>query len=118
MRRLFWVGVGAVVSVVVVERVRRAARQYTPAAVSGHLGNLGHRTTSVLLDARTRFDTARAAREQELVTALLVTPTGGDADAVLRRGPAAADLAPGAQDSRSRPAPVARVDRDEPLYDF
>lgn len=139
MRRLFWVGVGAVASVVVVERVRRAARQYTPAAVSEQLTSVGRRTTSALHEARVRFDTARTAREQELVQNLLVTPAGGDAGAVFGRAragglPGATALTPpgdsapsleagpgvpriaGAQ--RSPRTPTGRVDAGEPLYDF
>lgn len=141
MRRLFWVGVGAVASVVAVERIRRAARHYTPAAVSQQLTSVGERATSALHEALVRFDTARAAREQELVAALLVTPTGGDADAVFGRKRSGAlppgseagrmpravaasppgtgpDVPPGGGASPSSRAPTGRVDAGEPLYDF
>lgn len=100
MRRLFWVGVGAVGAVVVAQRVRRAVRTLATEAVADRVEAAGQRTTTALHDAVGQFRTARAARERELVEALLVTPEGGDPDAVFRR----------------RAAPP--VDDDEPLYEF
>lgn len=88
MARLFWAGIGAVAAVVGVERVRRAARRYTPPALTEGLGTARRRTSSALGDALGAFGHARTAREKDLVAALLVTP-GGDAGAVLRRPRAA-----------------------------
>ena len=80
MRRLFWMGVGAVGAVVVAQRARSAVRRLPDAvteAVATQVGHAGHRASSALQDAVGVFRTARAEREAELVTALLVEPEGG-----------------------------------------
>ena len=132
MRRLFWVGVGAVGAVVAAERIRRAAHRYTPAGVGEQVDAAGKATTSALRGALDQFRTSMAAREKDLVRQLLVTPEGGDADAVFgrrrtdRRPTADADAGLWAQDAtRSRPGvrreaarPTGRVADDDPLYDF
>ena len=146
MARLVWAGLGAVAAVVAVERARPVARRYAAAAVSQGVEAAGRRTRSALEEAVTRFHTARATREQDLVRTLLVTPDGGDPHAVLRRGrhedaaatdagrpgaaqavgslPAGSTAAAGleAGESGIRPAlpprPSGRVDPDEPLNDF
>lgn len=74
MRRLFWVGVGAAVTVVAVRRGRGLVEQYAPAgtgdAVDGAL-----RVTRALRAARDDFRTGVAEREAELLEALV-----GDVD--------------------------------------
>jgi hypothetical protein len=77
MRRLFWVGVGAVGTVVVAQRVRQAARRFTPEGVAEQAVDAGRRTGTALREAVVEFRVARAERESELVTALLVEPEGG-----------------------------------------
>ncbi|HWS57050.1 MAG TPA: hypothetical protein VN257_00795 [Actinotalea sp.] len=118
MRRLFWVGVGAVGTLVVARRVRAAWNRYTPEGVAEQVEQAGQGAVEAVHAAVDRFRTARAARELELTTTLLATPDGGDASAVFhRRAPARPagwdDAAPAAP---SRPR--GRVDEDEPLYDF
>ena len=139
MRRLFWVGVGAVGAVVAVDRLRKAARRYTPAGVSDRAEDVGRRTTSALRGAVEEFRTAKGQRERDLVATLLVTPEGGDAASGLdgmsgrRRShdrdpdftaPAyntptgTDDPAGGKPPPGSRRRPTGRVDDDEPLFDF
>ncbi|NCT90877.1 hypothetical protein GXB85_07940 [Cellulomonas sp. APG4] len=116
MRRLFWVGVGAVGAVLAARRLEQTVRRYTPAGVAEQVEQAGRRTEDAARGVLTRFAAARAERERELVETLLVTPEGGDPGAVLpgrRRAAAAGDDAAG---SPARPA--GRVDDDEPLYDF
>lgn len=122
MRRLFWMGLGAAGAVIAAERLRRTARRYTPAGVSERVEAAGQRTSTALHDAVDVFNAAREQREKDLVATLLVTPEGGDPNAVLRRrGKHADDDAPrsapsGGTSRASRPS--GRVDDDDPLYDF
>lgn len=120
MRRLFWMGVGAAGAVLAAERLRRMARRYTPAGVSERVEAAGQRTSTALHDAVDVFNAAREQREKDLVATLLVTPEGGDPNAVFRRrGKHADDAANPAPEGGSRTSrPSGRVDDDEPLYDF
>lgn len=132
MRRLFWVGVGAVGAVVTVDRLRKAARRYTPAGVSERAADTGRRTTSALRGTLDQFRSAMDEREKDLVATLLVTPEGGDAGAALDglgRRRRSHDPDPDFTDPPyNTPAdttdhgptrrPVGRVDDDDPLYDF
>lgn len=136
MRRLFWVAVGATGAVLVVGRVRRAARRYTPEGLAEQVDKAGRRASSTLREAVGRFGAARREREQELVSTLLVTPEEGDASAVFGRGRHAASPdrpgdagarrdadRPGEAEhpdaaGRRRAGPPGRVDLDEPLNDF
>ena len=139
MRRLFWVGVGAVGAVVAVERVRRAARRYTPAGVGDQVKVAGRATSSALLDAVGQLKAAMAHRERELVDTLLLTPEAGDAGAVFGRHGRDADgwgsrrnrdPSPWAQDATrswaatahtddgTRARPAGRVDDEDSLHDF
>jgi hypothetical protein len=143
MRRLFWVGLGAVAAVVATERLRTVARRYTPAGVSDQVGAAGRATGSALSAAVDRFRTSMDQREKDLVATLLVEPEGGDARAVFgrrgadepddaravrhgRREPDEPDEPDDARSARSgrhagagdRARPSGRVDDDEPLYDF
>ena len=111
MRRLFWVAVGAVGAVVVAQRFKQLARRLTPEGVAEQVEDVGARTTTALRSAVGEFRTARAQRETDLVTALLVTPEGGEY--VPRRDrPRPESSAP------STAGPSGRVDADEPLYEF
>lgn len=77
MRRLFWVGVGAVGSVVAARRLRRAARRFTPEGVAEQAVSAGRQAGAWLQEAVWDFREAFEQRQEELVTALLVTPTAG-----------------------------------------
>lgn len=77
MRRLFWMGVGAVGAVVVAQRVRQTAHRFTPEGVAEQAVDAGRRTGAALHEALADFRAARAERERDLVTALLVEPAGG-----------------------------------------
>jgi hypothetical protein len=111
MRRLIWVGVGAVGAVVVVRRLKQAVRRFTPEGVAEQVEDVGARTTSALRAAAEEFRTARAERERDLVAALLVTPEGGQ---YVRRRDRVRDEPP----PTPRSWPSGRVDDDEPLYEF
>ncbi|WP_166847832.1 hypothetical protein [Isoptericola sp. BMS4] len=75
MRRLFWVGVGAVATVVVVQRGRKVLLRYTPQAVVDRAERAAQdagRTAETFLGAfRSEFVRARDRREVELTAALL-----------------------------------------------
>lgn len=80
MRRLFWMGVGAVGAVVLAQRARSAVRslpETVTGAVTAQVGQAGQRASSAMRDAVGTFRTARTEREAELVAALLVEPAGG-----------------------------------------
>ncbi|ACZ30711.1 hypothetical protein Xcel_1688 [Xylanimonas cellulosilytica DSM 15894] len=75
MRRLFWVGVGVAVTVVVYRRGRKVVQQYLPASVAERAGqaaqDAGERASGFVADFRETFGEARARREAELTAALL-----------------------------------------------
>jgi hypothetical protein len=75
VRRLVWVGVGAVVTVVVIRQGRKALRRYGPAAavddVTARANDLGGRITNLVRDFGGEFRAARDAREAELGASLL-----------------------------------------------
>lgn len=75
IRRLFWVGVGVTITVVVIRQGRRVVARYTPEAVADRASRLGRaasrRTGTFLSSFRSEFGAARKAREAELVAALL-----------------------------------------------
>lgn len=133
MRRLVWAGLGAAAAVVAVRRLERVARRYTPAGVTEQVEVAGRRTEEAARGALSRFTEARARREAELVSTLLVTPEGGDPSAVLGRrrdrhrdtlaweDDLEAETSHDAAGSRAggrHARPGGRVDPDEPLYDF
>jgi len=74
MRRLFWVGVGVAVTVVVVRQGRRLVEQYAPAG-TGDAVEGAVRIGRALRAARDDFRTGVAEREAELLDALV-----GDVD--------------------------------------
>ena len=110
MRRLFWVGVGAVGTVVLARRIRTVAHRYAPAAVTDQVQAAGRATTGALQEAAQTLRTAMAQREKDLVSQLLVTPEAGDPGAFRRTAAVAEDGVV--------VRPPGRVDDDEPLYDF
>ncbi|GAA4727468.1 hypothetical protein GCM10023216_18140 [Isoptericola chiayiensis] len=75
IRRLFWVGVGVTITVVVIRRGRRVVARYTPEAMAQRAEDLGRdvsrRSATFVATFREEFGAARAAREAELVAALL-----------------------------------------------
>lgn len=99
MRRVFWMGVGAVAAVVVVHRVRKALAPYSGAAAPVTEAVSGVRRTV------TEIREAMAAHEARLRATLI--EDGGSPDRPHR-------------DPRE-PAPrswASRVDEDEELYSF
>jgi len=66
MRRLFWVALGAVVGILVVRKVSRAASAFTPEGVSGSLASWGDGLRELAGAVREGM----AEREQELRVAL------------------------------------------------
>lgn len=66
MRRVFWVGVGAAIGVLVVRRAGRVARSYTPQGVADGLASLG----DGLRDLADAVRDGMAEREEELRYAL------------------------------------------------
>jgi hypothetical protein len=75
IRRLFWVGVGVTVTVVVVTKGRKIVARHTPEAMAGRAEDIGRdlsqRSGTFLSTFRREFVAARDAREAELVGALL-----------------------------------------------
>jgi Family of unknown function (DUF6167) len=66
VRRLFWVALGAVVGVLVVHRVTKAASAFTPEGVAGSLSSLGDGLRELAGAVREGM----AEREHELRVAL------------------------------------------------
>lgn len=77
MRRLVWMGVGAILAGVAARRLRQTAQRFTPEGVADQVSAVSSRTAGALRDAVVEFRTASATREHELVTALLAEPEGG-----------------------------------------
>jgi hypothetical protein len=113
MRRLVWMGVGAVLAGVAARRVRQTAQRFTPEGVADQVAVVSSRTAGALRDAVVEFRTASATRERELVTALLVEPEGGTV--AERRARAGATE----RDRPSRPGePGSRAFDDDDEDDF
>ena len=74
IRRLFWVGVGVGITVVVIHKGRQIVARYTPEAVSERaaaaVDDAGARLNSMARTFRSEFSTARAEREAELMASL------------------------------------------------
>lgn len=74
IRRLFWVGVGVAVTVVVIHKGRQVVARYTPEAVSERaaaaVDDAGVRLSQMARTFRSEFTTARAEREAELMASL------------------------------------------------
>jgi len=75
MRRVFWIGVGVAITVVVVVRGKKVLARYAPASLvdqaTEQVNGLGERVVEIARDFRTEFAVARDAREKELMAALL-----------------------------------------------
>jgi hypothetical protein len=84
MRRLFWLGIGLAVGVVVVRKVTRTAQAYTPAGIASNLsesaGGLVGSLRSFVEDVRIGM----AEREQEIHQAFAQGETFDDQFAELR----------------------------------
>lgn len=91
MRRLFWLGVGVAVGVVVVRRVTRTAQAYTPAGIASSLtesaGGLVESLRSFVEDVRVGM----AEREQEIHQAFAQGEAFDDQFADLREDPRIGD---------------------------
>jgi hypothetical protein len=114
MRRLFWIGVGVTVTVVVYRRGRRLVRQYVPASIAERAEHAateaGRRAGDVAQEFRARFTEARAAREAELLAALLAEGQADPAETRARRATGARGAAAG--------GPVPDDDEDALGYSF
>ncbi|MEV4659991.1 hypothetical protein [Micromonospora sp. NPDC049301] len=91
MRRLFWLGIGLAVGVVVVRKVTRTAQAYTPAGVASTLsesaGGLVESLRSFVEDVRIGM----AEREQEIHQAFAQGEAFDDQFADLRDDPRIGD---------------------------
>lgn len=89
MSRLFWVGTGVVLTVVVIVKGRQIILRYTPAAVADRATATVAATGSALSDAATHFladfRAARDERAKELADALLAPTQGSVEDLQARR---------------------------------
>jgi len=120
MRRLFWVGVGVAVTVVVDQRGRKVVARYAPEAVVDRAEraaqDAGRRAETFVATFRREFSQDREAREAELTAALLAEGQP-DPDDVRRSGLRPGDVRGGAP-SRARhaapaPDPEAEIAADE-----
>ncbi|MDO3704186.1 hypothetical protein Q3W71_21215 [Micromonospora sp. C28SCA-DRY-2] len=91
MRRLFWLGIGLAVGVVVVRKATRTAQAYTPAGIAGSLsqsaGGLVESLRSFVEDVRIGM----AEREQEIHEAFARGEAFDDQFADLREDPRIGD---------------------------
>ena len=71
MRRLFWIGVGATVAVVVVIKGRQLVHRFTPEGVSEEIEDQVKGFAARASEAVSTFTAAAAERERELTEALL-----------------------------------------------
>ena len=75
MRRVFWIGVGVAVTVVVVVKGRQVIARYAPASLvdqaTDQVNSLGEKAVGFVATFREEFHVARDAREAELLAALL-----------------------------------------------
>ncbi|CAM3706028.1 hypothetical protein [Isoptericola cucumis] len=123
MRRLFWVGVGVAVTVVVVRKGRQVAARYAPEAVVERAEkaaqDAGRRAETFVGAFRDEFARARERRESELTAALLADGQPDPAD-VRASGLRPGDLR-GDRGARARHAarpddavdPTAQIEADE-----
>ena len=124
MARLFWVGTGVVLTVVVVVKGRQIIRRYTPEAVVDRASATAAATGSALSDAAGHFlEDFRAARDEraaELAAALLAPTQGSVEDLQARRD--TYDAVPGpsagrhAREAATR-ARFAHLDDDDSVDD-
>ncbi|MGF0116886.1 hypothetical protein ACQFYA_11235 [Promicromonospora sp. Marseille-Q5078] len=118
IRRLFWVGVGVTVTVVVIRQGRKVVARYAPEAVVDRAEkaaqDAGRRAETFVATFRREFTQARSAREAELTAALLAEGQP-DPDDVRASGLRAADLRAGgaAHPRHAAPDPEAEIAADE-----
>lgn len=122
IRRLFWVGVGVTVTVVVIRQGRRVVARYTPEAVADRAAELGRtasrRTGTFLGSFRAEFAAARDAREAELVAALLAEGQPHPDDVRSAREASRGRHAARAGDAGADPEAQIEADEDELGYSF
>ncbi|WP_402465208.1 hypothetical protein [Isoptericola aurantiacus] len=115
-RRLFWVGVGVTITIVVIRRGRRVVARYTPEAVAERAGDLGRdvsrRSATFVTTFRREFTAARSAREAELVAALLAEGQPHPDEVRARRS------AHGRHAAAPDPEAATRADEEELGYSF
>ncbi|WP_434743684.1 hypothetical protein [Micromonospora sp. SH-82] len=91
MKRLFWLGIGVAVGVLVVRKATQTAQAYTPAGIAGGLsesaGNLVESLRSFVEDVRIGM----AEREQEIHEAFARGEAFDDQFAELREDPRIGD---------------------------
>ncbi|WFE49004.1 hypothetical protein [Micromonospora sp. WMMD1155] len=91
MRRLFWLGIGVAVGVIVVRKATRTAQAYTPAGIAGSVtesaGGLVESLRNFVEDVRIGM----AEREQEIHQAFAQGETFDDQFAELREDPRIGD---------------------------
>jgi len=110
VRRLFWIGVGVAVTVVVVRQGRKVVARYAPASLvdqaTDRANAVGGRAVTFVRTFGEEFRTARDAREAELQAALLAE--GQPAPDDVRRA-----RAEGRRPSDAKAAEPGAVPRDE-----
>lgn len=118
MARLFWVGTGVALTVVVVVKGRQLIRQYAPAAVVDRASATAAATGSALSEAAGHFladfRAARDERAAQLEEALLAPTQGSVEDLRARRD--AYDAGPGQHTGRHARDAATRA-RYAPLED-
>lgn len=67
IRRVFWAALGATVGVLVVRKLTRTARAFTPAGVGSQLSDTVGTLTEAIRDFATDVRTAMESRERELL---------------------------------------------------
>jgi hypothetical protein len=94
-RRLFWIAVGVVVTVVAYQQGRKLYRRYVPASVADKaeqvVQDAAKRTHSAVAEFRAEFADARERREKELMAALLADGQ----DSAVQHGSETAGVRPG-----------------------
>jgi len=66
MRRLFWLGMGATIGVLVVRRVTKTAQSFTPAGLSSSLADALNNLAAAVRDFAVEVREGMNEREQEL----------------------------------------------------
>ena len=79
MRRLFWVGLGAAVGVLVVRRLGRAAHAFTPAGISRSLAESVRELGDAVHYFADQVRQGMSEREAQLSRDLGITPDGAPA---------------------------------------
>ncbi len=99
MKRIVWLGIGVAVGVYAYSKVRKVARQYTPAGVSEKAEHLASdvvgRVETTVKGLASDFTSAYAAREKELMDQLLADTQESVAEMRARRARHAARPSPG-----------------------